>query len=249
MKIKTYYRISDTGYNKVKPEYVNNKNCLLNFINVFQPSFGELKIYADNTSKETDDMILNVAGIEPIKIYQGSSAQSFRHVFEKAIVENDENTVIYFLENDYIHVNGAKEILLEGIEMGADFCTLYDHPDKYMDADKGGNPEIEGGGEVTKVFKTPSYWFKLTNSTTMTFAATVKTLRRNEYVIRKHTSGIYPTDYQMSIELRSLGETLISPIPSVSTHGETAWLANPSVGKGNVIEKWKKIMEESLKKI
>lgn len=239
MKIKTYYRISDSGYNKIKPDYVNNKNCLLNFVNVFLPGHDELEIYADNTSKETDDMIREISKIEPIKIYEGSSAQSFRHVFEKAITENADDTIIYFLENDYIHRQGSKDVLIEGIEMGSDFVSLYDHVDKYIDASNGGNPEIEDGGEVTKVFLTQSSHWKLTNSTTMTFASTVKTLRENSYIIRKHTEGSYPTDYQMSIELRALGKTLITPIPGYSTHGETHWLSP-------LIE-WKKIMETTTR--
>ena len=32
------YRISDTGYKKVKPDYINNENCLKNAINMF-PNF------------------------------------------------------------------------------------------------------------------------------------------------------------------------------------------------------------------
>ena len=241
MKIKAYYRISDAGYSKIKPEYVNNKNCLLNFVNVFQPEFGELKIYADNTSKETDDMIRSVAKIEPIKIYEGSSAKSFRHVFEKAIVENDDDTIIYFVENDYIHRIDSRKILLEGIEMGSSYVALYDHIDKYMDADKGGNPEVEGGGEMTQVFLTKSCHWKLTNSSTMTFASTVKNLKEDVYLIRKHTSGTYPTDYQMFVELRQLGKTLVTPIPGYSTHGETHWLT-PLIN-------WEEVMLNSIKEI
>ena len=28
--MRIIYRISDAGYNKVKPEYINNENCLAN---------------------------------------------------------------------------------------------------------------------------------------------------------------------------------------------------------------------------
>jgi hypothetical protein len=33
--MKIIYRISDTGYNKVKPDYINNENCLKNALQVF----------------------------------------------------------------------------------------------------------------------------------------------------------------------------------------------------------------------
>jgi hypothetical protein len=49
------YRISDAGYNKVKPKYINNENCLKNAIEVFKDA--DWLVIADNVSKETDNMI------------------------------------------------------------------------------------------------------------------------------------------------------------------------------------------------
>ena len=59
----------------------------------------------------------------------------------------------------------------------------------------------------------------------MTFAAKVKTLREDESIWRKHTTGTYPKDFDAFIELRNKKRVLVSPIPSQATHGETAWLA------------------------
>jgi len=240
MNIKVYYRISDAGYSKVKPQFVNNQNCLTNFYSVFHINKNDINIFADNTSPETDELIQKISKKAPIKTSFGSSGQSFRNVYEKAISENTDDTIIYFVENDYIHNWGSMNAIIEGIEMGADYVTLYDHPDKYIDKDKGGNPEVENGGEITQVFLTNNYHWKLTNSTTMTFAATVKTLIRDAYVIKKHTSGSYPTDYQMCVELRALGKTMISPIPGLATHGETMWLS-PLID-------WQEVMNNSISK-
>ena len=99
--------------------------------------------------------------------------------------------------------------------------TLYDHPDKYFD---GGNPLIEGDGEITKVYLTKSCHWKLTNSTTLTFAATVKTLKRDESILRKWTKPAHANDFELFMELGGQGVSLISPIPGYSTHGETKWL-------------------------
>ena len=74
---------------------------------------------------------------------------------------------------------------------------------------------------------------KITNSTTMTFATKVSTLKKNEEIIRKHTSKTHPNDFQMFLELRENNELLITPLTGYSTHGETAWLS-PFVN-------WKKI--------
>jgi hypothetical protein len=59
----------------------------------------------------------------------------------------------------------------------------------------------------------------------MTFASKVSTLKRIETLLRKHTVGSYPDDFKMFLELRDMGELLISSIPGYSTHGETRWLA------------------------
>ena len=133
--------------------------------------------------------------------------------------------IVYFLENDYLHKSGSQKILEEGFELGASFVSLYDHPDKYLSPNKGGNPYCEGGAEDTRVYLTDSCHWKITNSTTMTFAAKVSTLRANEDILRKHTNTSHPNDFQMFLELREANELLITPIPGYSTHGETAWLS------------------------
>jgi hypothetical protein len=59
----------------------------------------------------------------------------------------------------------------------------------------------------------------------MTFASKVKTLREDEYILRKFTSTNHPQDFQMFLALRDKGRSLITSIPGYSTHGETAWLS------------------------
>ena len=112
-----------------------------------------------------------------------------------------------------------------GLDLGAEFVSLYDHPDKYLSPDNGGNPFCKGGAEDTRVYLTESCHWKVTNSTTMTFAAEIKTLKENEEILRKHTSGTHPNDFQMFLELRKNYKLLITPIPGYATHGETAWLS------------------------
>ena len=59
----------------------------------------------------------------------------------------------------------------------------------------------------------------------MTFCAKVKTLREDEAIWRKYTQGTYPKDFDTFIELRNNNRSLVSSIPGLATHGETAWLA------------------------
>jgi hypothetical protein len=215
--MKIIYRISDTGYNKVKPSYIGNENCLRNATEMFNQA--EWLVIADNTSSPTDEMILKYQS-NITKVNIGHGAGTFNLALDEAL-KLDDKEIVYFLENDYLHKPDSLKILLEGVNLGANYVSLYDHPDKYID---GANPFVEDGGEVTKVFLSESCHWKLTNSTTMTFASKVKTLREDESILRKWTDTTHPHDFQMFLDLRDKGRTLITPLPGYSTHGETAWL-------------------------
>lgn len=223
--MKIFYRISDAGYKKVKPYYINNENCLNNFTTIFKEYIDDIFITADNVCDDTYDMICKY--IDPNRIEQvsvGDGAGTFNLTLNKAL-DYDDNQVIYFVENDYIHKTGSPEILLEGFELGFPYVTLYDHPDKYMEPSIGGNPFCQGGAENTRVYLTKNSHWKITNSTTMTFASKVKDLKIDEPIMRKWTSGTHPDDFKMFLEIRSQSRFLVSPIPSYSTHGETQWLS------------------------
>ena len=222
--MKIIYRISDAGYSKVKPEYVNNELCLKNFCNVFFDQIYNILVIADNCSDDTIAMIKKY--IDPInirKVSVGHGAGTFNLALDMALKYDDE-TIVYFVENDYLHKQGSPRVIVEGLQTGYGYVSLYDHPDKYINKQNGGNPFIEDGGEVTRVMLTNSSHWKLTNSTTMTFASTVGTLREDESILREFTKGSYPRDFEMFLALRENQKGLLTPIPGYSTHGETAWL-------------------------
>jgi hypothetical protein len=226
-KLKVIYRISDVGYNKIKPAYVNNENCLSNAIKVFPFEKYDWSIIADNVSEKTINMMLKYVPLECISyVSVGNGAGTFNLALDEAL-QYDEKGIVYFMENDYIHKPNSDLILLEGFGLGADYISLYDNPDKYIPASRGGNKFIgEDGGEETKVYLTKSSHWKLTNSATMTFASYVSTLKDDEEIFRKWTNvGGYPQDFRLFVELREKGKSLLSPIPGYSTHGESAWLS------------------------
>ena len=221
--MKIIYRISDAGYKKEKPEYINNENCLKNAVNVF--SDADWSIIADNISTETNDMIQKYKSRDHIYyVSVGHGAGTFNLALDEALQYGGDE-IVYFIENDYLHKPGSQQIIEEGIELGASFVSLYDHPDKYLSPSQGGNPYCEGGAEDTRVYLTKSTHWKITNSTTMTFAAKVSTLKRTESILRKYTQGSYPEDFKLFLELREQSELLITPIPGYATHGETKWLS------------------------
>ena len=222
--MRIIYRISDAGYNKVKPDYVNNEVCLKNARETFKDA--DWLVIADNVSEPTKKMIQNYieedSDVEYVSV--GHGAGTFNLALDEALTLDDDE-IVYFIENDYLHKPNSQKILEEGFELGASFISLYDHPDKYLSPEKGGNPYCQGGAEDTRVYLTDSCHWKITNSTTMTFAAKVKTLKRTEEILRKHTNTTHPNDFNMFLELREKNELLITPLPGYSTHGETAWLS------------------------
>jgi hypothetical protein len=220
--MKIIYRISDAGYNKVKPDYINNENCLKNFCNVFFNNIWDIQVIADNISEQTQNMICKYIDKSQITYVSiGHGAGTFNLALDEALKGNDDE-IVYFVENDYLHKPEADKILIEGFSLGYDYVSLYDHPDKYIN---GANPFVEDGGEVTRLMLTDSCHWKLTNSTTMTFAARVSTLKQDEAILREFTSGTHPNDFPMFLALREKQHGLITPVPGYSTHGETAWLS------------------------
>lgn len=224
--MRVLYRISDNGYKKVKFENASKWSCLENFVSAWNVR-GEITLYVDKVIPETQeylDKFCPTMDIIQKPIQGGSSAGSWRIVMNEALDLPDDE-VVYFVEDDYFHLPGSRQALLEAIDR-AHYVTLYDAPDKYVPARLGGNPLIEDdGADATKVILTPSHHWRLTNSTTMTFACRVGTLREDEAIWDKWTAGSHPHDFQCFLELREQGRALLSPLPSLSTHCEPAWAA------------------------
>ena len=239
--MKIIYRISDAGYNKIKPEYINNENCLKNFVSVFGNE--DLHIIADNCSEPTLNIIEKYVIPNNIKkVSVGHGAGTFNLALDMALTYNDDE-IIYFVENDYVHLKGSPQIIEEALEIGASYVTLYLHPDKFIPPHQGGNPEVDAdGGYPTKIYRGKTQLYGMFNSTTMTFASTVGTLKADETILRKWTNqGHYPDDYKMFLELRDNGKALLCPLNTFSTHGETNWLAPLyKTTPDNLVSEWGK---------
>jgi len=180
--MKILYRISDGSYKKERFKNATKQHCIENFLTHF--SSEEVTIYADNVKDETLDWI-NTLGCEVRRTNGGSSAAGFRIVLTDALELSDDETV-YFVEDDYLHLPKSRTVILEGLER-AHYVSLYDHRDKYIPASMGGNPFIEDdAAELTKVFVTNTTHWKLTNSTTMTFATKVSVLKEDSSIIYKY---------------------------------------------------------------
>ena len=233
--MKILYRISNGGYKKEKLPFADKFYCLENFLKIFGKD--DVHIFADNCLPETINK-LKTYNLKLTESNKGSSGQSWKMVAEYAIKHFSDQETIYFLEDDYLHRNNAFKLIEEGLHV-ADYVSLYDHPDKYIDGSKGGNRFVKDGGEFSKIIKTESSHWKTTTSTTMTFACKLKTLKEDWGVWDEFTKGTLPNDDQIfyklmgirkfkfiiSAVLRGKKRKLITPIPGFSTHVESAWLS------------------------
>jgi len=215
MSLRIYYRISDKGNRAGKPDYINWQNCLANFAHIFGTD--ALSIITDNVEAETSQFIAQqYPGCIKANTQLGN-AKGFEFTLDLALKEGQPEDLIYFVEDDYIHRQGAAEVLQEGLAI-SDYVSLYDHLDKYMDPSP--NPFVKEGAEVSKVFLTASTHWKTTNSTCMTFATRHRVLAEDQAIFRKHCQDYpIPADFGIFMDLYLKKRRLICPIPGYATHG------------------------------
>jgi len=247
-----YYRISDNSYKKEKLPGADKELCLRNCLETFKSDWDQprkktltdtwrpepprFRILADNIqSVETRQMLEKItAEYEvPVRYTNKGNAGSLIWSIRNAIDELPPYSIVYFIEDDYLHRKDAD--LREGFTVSVgpdesvDYVSLFDHPDKYSSLYK--------NGEYCRIFKSVcgNYW-KSTQSTTMTFASSVYTLKEDLDVWEKWTAEDHPQDHQIFTELTShRGRLLLSPLPGRATHTDLA----VSIGTRNMaVEDW-----------
>ena len=139
----------------------------------------------------------------------GSDKASFFYTWEYAKTLNiNDNDLVYFLENDYLHVNDwvdkVKDLYSKYNVDG--YVSLYDCPDKYT---SDGYTDL-----VSRIYITDSLHWRTTPSTTGTFIVNKQTLD-NDFDI--HTT--FYSDHDKFLWLSSnRGRIVLTPMPGLSTH-------------------------------
>lgn len=225
-KIKVYYRLSnlEATVKKNKISNASKKNCLENCISEFGSE--NITVIGDSLNDETLQY-LNSLNLRFIEVDFASGASTFRYALNLAVKENKNEDYVYLLEDDFLHLPGSEKLLKEGIEKFNTYITLYDHPDKYMNADEEfGNPKISLNSEITRLFKTKSIHWKFTNSTVMSFACTVERLKEDYELLIKYSSNKSTDSFGLFTELIQTKRLMpVSSVPGYSTHCEKAWLS------------------------
>jgi hypothetical protein len=234
---------------KDRPDWFTHENCFSNLMHTLalsNPSNlsvnlhvlfdGDQKGYeADFIRKYVD--IMRQSSPENVRrwhleIFKGGS-QALAMQYALNYIERchfSDNDYIYLLENDYLHQNNWVVELNDLLEsqIPFDYISLYDHHDKY--------PFHKGFHEMhhhltAKLFVTKGRHWRTTPSACATFITSMKTFRADRAILG---SGLM--DHLMFDELAKRGRVVVSPIPSLSTHCMTRFLA-PCINWSDAIGK------------
>jgi hypothetical protein len=238
--LRVIYRLSDNGYYKSKFSNATKIHCLENALRCFGLQNFYLLVDTTNLKSDTKDKIELLSDKIPAIEYYcgGSSAASWRKSVEWSFNNFSLNDHVYFLEDDYWHLPHSNKVLLEGLSR-SHYVSLYDHNDTYIPSSLGGNMFVTDAGYssfTTFIIRTDNSHWRTVSSTTMTFATQLQTLKDDLQIWEKYTLGTHPDDCQAFVELTTtIGRSLITPIPSLSTHCEPAWAA-PGINWESIIE-------------
>ena len=209
-----FYSPNTSLSNRKRPDWFDKVKVFQNFKNTINPELADLKIVYDEKFGPLEETFLkDEPNVEVINY--GYEAGSFSRTVDIAVeLDVPDDTIIYFLEDDYLHRPGWCEALLEGFTLETNYVSLYDHLDKYIDK---GYDDL-----VSKVMVSENSHWRTVPSTCNTYAARLGTLKA-DYSVHKHFSDASPDgismDHAKFCHLRDhLGRRLITPMPGYATH-------------------------------
>ncbi len=209
---------SSNSANKERPAWFDREKIFDSFKETFTTDVKYTAVF-DKGSGNVNDHFISKKDVDIIEIEAGTEAKSFTKILEYVNKQDfDNDDIIYFVEDDYLHRQGWVNILIEGVQnIGAEYFTLYDHPDKYY---------LQMYDNLqSKIICTQSTYWRTTPSTTCTFACKFSTLQTRFKTHIQYCSGEYTRDHDMFTELWSIGSNLISCMPAYSTHVEANMLS------------------------
>jgi len=210
MKIHIFYRhynIEGSDY-KNRPEWFDFEKCFINLLNTIEGKNVDLHLIMDGNiennfvKKYQDKYTLHTIDAKSDQI---SFWETWKIAKETLIEEKD---LIYFLENDYLHVENWVEKITELFStfQGLNYISLYDHNDKYF------LPMYDD--LVSKIFVSSTHHWRTTPSTCGSFVIS-KQMFEEDYNEHTTISG----DHNKFLYLTSnKNRFVLTPIPGLSTH-------------------------------
>lgn len=194
-----------------RPDWFSYENCLLNILSTIENNnnvkFHLLWDGVCNFSHSRIDKTIEFTG--------GSDWNSFKYAWEYAkSLELTDGDFVYFLENDYLHVDDwySKVVELFSTYELNGYVSLYDHLDKYGES---------YSDLVSSVYVTKNSHWRTIPSTCGSFVINSKILNEDFDI---HTN--FYGDHDKFIWLgQNKNRFILSPIPSLSTHCVNDFLA------------------------
>jgi len=227
-----YYSKLQELPDRKRPKWFDKHKVFKNFKKTINSNIADYCIIYDEHYGDIKKTFLS--NEKNVKIVNcGSEGKSFVKTLEYIKSINfDPETIIYFLEDDYLHRPGWCEILLEGFLLKSDYVTLY--PCEL----------VEREDFLYKIFTTENTYWRVLPVTTNTFACKFSTLLKDydihlKYSIQNNNNEyICSNDYKKFWDLNiKQNKYIVAPISGYSTHCDQNYLT-PFVN-------WKKIINVS----
>jgi hypothetical protein len=218
-KIEVFVRhchFSNISGHKKRIQGISREMCFENFLQTSHKQPVNITFFLDAFYPMEEVHFVKKQKQHPvIEISEGTESGSFLKLLDYVTSLNlDPETIVYFLEDDYMHKIGWVEILQEGFTLPVDYVTLFDHRDKYF------HPLHQD--LYSKIYHTGSCHWRTTPSTTNTFAMRYKTLLRDLEIHKEFSMNTkISRDHEKFCALAEQGALLISSIPGWSTHNES----------------------------
>jgi hypothetical protein len=228
-----YYSKLQELPDRTRPQWFNKIKVFENFKNTLNPNIVNYTIVYDEFYGSIDKTFLfKEKNVEIIKC--GSESNSFLQTLDIVQSKNfDDDQIIYFLEDDYLHCPDWSDVMIEGFGIGSHYVTLYDF-DFFI-----------GKGYLCEIFATLNSHWRAVPATTNTFACKYKTLLEDLEIHQKYSiNGVkeedgfhYSKDYDKFWELQKKHKYIVSPMPGWSTHCDKNHIS-PVIN-------WEKIMNDT----
>lgn len=209
MNIHIFYRHYNTPSNSshYRNEGFSYEKCFNNLLKTIK-DHPNVKLTVMMDGSKQDTFLENYDG-EVYEFNGGTDAASFFETVKYAKNKNiGDNDLVYFLENDYLHVENwvEKVIDLFSTFQGLNYVSLYDHNDKYF--------LLMYDDLVSKIFVTQKHHWRTTPSTCGSFIINKQILDEDfdilSTMVGDHNKFLYLYETKSRF--------VLTPIPGLSTH-------------------------------
>lgn len=226
-KIEVFARhciVSKISQHKKRFDGYSREKCFQNLLSTIDRGQANLTLILDSFyGKPEEHFLAGFPHEKIVSIQGGTEALSFLLLLDYiASLPMHPDTVVYIVEDDYLHRPGWVDLMREGFLLpGVDYLTLFDHRDKYF---------LPTYSKLTsRLMISPHSHWRTTPSTTNTFAVRFGTLLEDLQVHQRFSrKRAISADHAKFCTLLRKNRILISPIPGWSTHCELEY-ASPLV--------------------